>query len=73
MSETVTIDGAEYKVDDLSDVCKAALNGYMHSIRKIDIAKVDFEIATASREHYLAIVKSSLPAEEVEDDSTGTD
>jgi len=72
MSGTVTVDGTEYNVEDLTEAGKSAINGYLHAQRKMDVAKVDFEMAIAAREHFGSLLKATLEMEVV-DDTTGTE
>ena len=65
--QTVTIDGIEYKVDDLSDQAKRLIDHVSDLDRKA--ASMDFqrEQIQIGRDAAFAMLKQALPPPEVED------
>ena len=74
MSETITIKDKVYNITDLPEAGQKALNGYRVAMQRMDVARLDYEIATAARDHFGAIVEASTDGvEEVADDTAGTE
>lgn len=65
---TVTIDGVEHDLDDLSDNAKAQLNALQATDLRIAQTQQELAILQTARAAYAAALQRELPAEEGEED-----